>query len=423
MMISDQREERHMRAEWRAGNCVYLDYNATAPLRPAALEAMLPHLHGVGNASSVHAYGRSASDAVRTARQRIAHLIGCSPGEVVFTSGATEANNLALGAAASRRGTTVTTPVEHPSVLVASRAFADLSGGTVTMLIVNREGLTDPDELSAILSRRDVNIVSVMAANNETGVLSDLAGFAEVCRGEGVLLHTDATQMVGRLPINVTDLDVDLLSLSAHKFGGPQGVGALFIRRDADIPFRPAVFGGGQEGGWRAGTLNVAGIVGAGAAAAATGAAMTEEARRVKRLRDRFEAAVLDSVAGVEVNGHPTKRLPGVSNLMFPGLPADAMLSAMTSIAASDGSACSAGAQGPSHVLTAMGRTRDEADCSIRFSLGYATTEQEIEIAIAAVSSAARQIRIALRGESPNRSRLLANHRTTSTFVSSGGTP
>lgn len=390
-----------MRAGSCTGNDVYLDYNATAPLRPDAFDAMLPHLQGVGNASSAHAYGRSASEAVRTARQQIAYLIGCSPGEIIFTSGATEANNLALWSAASRRSTAVTTAVEHPSVLLSANAFADRSGGTVTMLTVDREGMTDPDELRTILAAREVSIVSVMAANNETGVLSDLAGFAEVCCAAGVLLHTDATQMVGRLPINLVDLDVDLLSLSAHKFGGPQGVGALFIRRDANVPFRPVVFGGGQEGGWRAGTLNVAGIVGAGAAAAAAAATMEAEARRVKRLRDRFEAAVLGSVPGVEVNGHPTKRLPGVSNLMFPGSPADAMLAAMPSIAASDGSACSAGAPGPSHVLTAMGRTYDEAESSIRFSLGYATTEQEIEQAIAAVSSAAQRVGDALRTESP----------------------
>lgn len=390
-----------MRAGSHVGNDIYLDYNATAPLRPEALDAMLPHLQGVGNASSTHAYGRSASEAVRTARQQMAHLIGCSPGEVVFTSGATEANNLALGSAESRRGATVTTAVEHPSVLVTAHAVAERSGGTVTLLTVDREGLTDPDELSAILRAREVSIVSVMAANNETGVLSDLIRFAEICCAAGVLLHTDATQIVGRLPINLADLGVDLLSLSAHKFGGPQGVGALFIRRDADVPLRPAVFGGGQEGGWRAGTLNVAGIVGAGAAAAVAAATMKAEARRVKRLRDRLEAAVLRSTPGVEVNGHQTKRLPGVSNLMFPGLPADAMLSAMPSIAASDGSACSAGAPGPSHVLTAMGRTRDEAECSIRFSIGYATTQQEIEHAIAAVSSAAQRVTVALRGETP----------------------
>jgi cysteine desulfurase len=238
--------------------------------------------------------------------------------------------------------------------------------------------------------------MSIMAANNETGVLNDLQEIAELTHAAGGLLHTDATQLVGRLPLDLSAIPVDLLSLSAHKFGGPQGVGALFIRRGLPIAQRPLVRGGGQERGWRPGTLNVAGIAGMGAAAAATQRQMEQERARVTQLRDRLEAGVLTVLPDTQVNGRSAPRLPGVSSITFPDAPADAVLAGMPEVAASDGSACSSGALTPSHVLLAMGRTAEQADCTIRFSIGYATTQAEIDFAIAQVASAVRRVKEAM---------------------------
>lgn len=375
-----------------AAHIVYLDYNATAPLRPEALEAMLPHLRGVGNASSPHVLGRYASAAVDAGRRGVAGLLGCSPGELIFTSGATEANNIALRAGLALGGGIVTTAVEHPTVLRTARILTTDAARSMHVLAVDRNGLLDHDELRCVLSVRQTSLVSVMAANNETGVLADLAEVAEICREFDVLLHADATQRVGRLPVDLAELDVDLLSLSAHKFGGPQGVGALFIRRGAPLPHRPLLHGGGQERGWRAGTLNVAGIVGAGAAASASARSLGTEVERVRVLRDRLESHLLGRIEGARLNGHPTLRLPSVTNLSFPGAAADAVLAAMPLVAASDGSACSSGALTPSHVLMAMGRSRAEAECSLRFSLGYATCGADIDQAITAIVDAVARV-------------------------------
>ncbi|XVV02476.1 cysteine desulfurase family protein [Actinosynnema sp. CA-248983] len=379
-----------------AAHVVYLDYNATAPLRPEALEAMLPHLRGVGNASSPHALGRQASTGVDAGRRAVAELLGCAPGELIFTSGATEANNLALRAGLGLGGGVVTTAVEHPAVLHAARVLTTQAARSLHVLDVDHNGLFDLEELRRVLSSGQTSLVSVMAANNETGVLTDLAAVTAICRDFGALLHTDATQLVGRLPIDLAELDVDLLSLSAHKFGGPQGVGVLFIRRSARLPHEPLLHGGGQERGWRAGTLNVAGIVGAGAAASAAARSLREEAERTRTLRDHLEAQLLSRIEGARLNGHPVYRLPGVTNLLFPGALADAVLAAMPLVAASDGSACSSGAPTPSHVLMAMGRSREEANCSLRFSLGYATSAADIDQAIDAVIDAVARVRSSL---------------------------
>jgi cysteine desulfurase len=232
-----------------------------------------------------------------------------------------------------------------------------------------------------------------MLANNETGVITDLTPMIEAAHEAGALVHTDATQYVGRLPLDLGALDVDLLSLSAHKFGGPQGVGALFIRRGTLLAQRPLVFGGGQERGWRAGTLNVPGIAGLGAAAEAVHRQLHEEAPRITKLRDLLEGELLTRIPGSYINGAATYRLPGVTSVTFPGAPADAVLASMPDVAASDGSACSAGAPSPSHVLLAMGLSREDADSTIRFSLGYATTEQEIGRAVDAIVRAVTHIR------------------------------
>lgn len=372
---------------------VYLDYNATAPMRPEALKATCDALHSVGNASSIHHHGRDAASKVDRARRQLADLLSCSPGELIFTSGATEANNLALYAAYAQHGLVVTSAVEHPAVLETCRALAGGASAALITMPVDRDGQIDPDEFRAIIRQHGAALVSIMLANNETGVVTDLTPVIEAAHAAGAIVHTDATQFVGRLPLDLSNLGVDLLSLSAHKFGGPQGVGALFIRRGAPLPQRPLVFGGGHERGWRAGTLNVPGIVGLGAAAEAAHRLLDDEAPRITKLRDLLENELLARIPGSHVNGSRAPRLPGVSSITIPGAPADALLASMPHVAASDGSACSAGAPSPSHVLLAMGLSRDAADSTVRFSLGHATTEQEILRAIDSTVRAASQVR------------------------------
>ncbi|PJJ04224.1 cysteine desulfurase [Streptomyces sp. 2333.5] len=371
---------------------IYLDYNATAPIRPEALAATLDALHSVGNASSVHHHGRNAAARVDKARRQVSELLSCAPGEIIFTSGATEANNLALRAASAQGGALVTTAVEHPAVLEAARSLSAESSAPLVTLPVSADGIVDLAALEASVQSGEVAVVSVMLANNETGTLADLASVVKIARTAGALVHSDATQYVGRLPVDLDDLDVDLLSLSAHKFGGPQGIGALFVRRGVSLPHRPLLVGGGHEKGWRAGTLNVAGIVGMGAAAEAAHKQLDNEAPRITKLRDLLEGELLAQLPGSHVNGARAPRLPGVTSITFLGAPADAVLASMPDIAASDGSACSAGAPSPSHVLLAMGLSREAADSTIRFSMGYATTEQEIRRAIDATVRAVTHV-------------------------------
>ncbi|MFI6645199.1 cysteine desulfurase family protein [Streptomyces sp. NPDC050504] len=379
-----------------SGSCdaqaVYLDYNATAPMRPEVLQATYEALQAVGNASSVHTHGRDAASRVDRARQQVADLLNCSRGELIFTSGATEANNLALQAAYETRGLMITSAVEHPAVLETARALAADTPDSLVILPVDGQGHIHHQAFRTAIERRGVGLVSIMLANNETGVITNLDPIVEAAHAAGALVHTDATQYVGRLPLDLGDLGVDLLSLSAHKFGGPQGVGALYIRRGTPLPQRPLVFGGGHERGWRAGTLNVPGIVGLGAAAEAAHRELDVEALRISKLRDLLEGEILARLPGSYVNGARSMRLPGVASVTFPGSPADALLASMPDVAASDGSACSAGAPTPSHVLLALGLSREDADSTIRFSLGYATAEQEIRRAVDATVRAVTHV-------------------------------
>lgn len=375
---------------------VYLDYNATAPMRPEAREAVVAAMSTVGNASSAHAPGHTAASRVNMARRQVADLLNCSPGEIVFTSGATEANNLALRAGYKAGAGIITSMAEHPAVLETARELTAEEPTALTLLPVDEDGLVDLADLRKALASSEISIVSLMAANNETGVLTELTPVVEAAHAAGALVHTDATQMVGRLPVDLAAWDVDLLSLSAHKFGGPQGVGALFIRRGVELPFRPLIFGGGQERGWRAGTLNVPGISGAGAASAAAIHRLDTEWMHTKTLRDKLEAALTQQINGCRINGALQQRLPGVTSVTFRGAPADAVLAAMPEIAASDGSACASGAPTPSHVLLAMGRSREDADSTVRFSLGHATTSHDIDAAIASTVRAVTQVRQAL---------------------------
>ncbi|MCC9707080.1 cysteine desulfurase [Streptomyces sp. MNU76] len=374
----------------------YLDYNATAPIRPEAEQAVLAAIRTVGNASSTHRSGRDAAQRVDTARRQVAELLNCTPGEIVFTSGATEANNLALRAAFSAGGALVTSTVEHPAVLETAKNLTGETHDTLRLVPVNEDGLVDLDALHDALTGGGVAVVSLMAANNETGVLTALAPITEAAHAAGALVHTDATQMAGRLPIDLAETDVDLLSLSAHKFGGPQGVGALFVRRGVPLPYRPLIFGGGQERGWRAGTLNVAGIAGAGAAAEAALHGMADEGVRVARLRDSLESALVEQISDCRINGALGLRLPGVTSVTFREAPADAVLAAMPDVAASEGSACASGAPSPSHVLLGMGRSRDEADSTVRFSLGYASTHRDVIQAVSSTVRAVRRVRAAM---------------------------
>ncbi|MFI2618509.1 cysteine desulfurase family protein [Streptomyces sp. NPDC018584] len=382
-----------MAGDLKDADVVYLDYNATAPLRPEALEATLSALRSVGNASSMHHPGRDAATRVDAARRNLADLLNCAPGEIIFTSGATEANNLALRAGYARGGLLVTTTAEHLAVIETARTVTSEQPGSLLILPVDRDGTVDLEPLGAALHNHPVALVSLMLANNETGVLTDLAPVCKAAHEVGALVHTDATQFVGRLPLDLGELDVDLLSLSAHKFGGPQGVGALFVRRGTPLPHRPLLVGGGHERGWRAGTLNVAGITGLGAAAQAARQHLADEVARVTALRDALEAALTAEIGDCQINGARVPRLPGVTSITLPGLPADAVLAAMPQVAASDGSACSSGAPSPSHVLLAMGHSRDDADSTVRFSLGHATTERDIERAAAAAIDAVRHVR------------------------------
>lgn len=372
---------------------VYLDYNATAPLRPEALNAMLPVLQSVGNAASQHVLGQHSAELVADARLEVADLLGCSPGELVFTSGATEANNMALRGLMQGRTHLITTAVEHPAIIGTARALCKELDARLTVLSVTHDGQLEMREVQRALSEGSPALVSVMAANNETGLLFDLVQIVDEAHRADALVHTDATQLVGRLPVDLAELDVDAMSLSAHKFGGPQGVGALFVRRARGLAPSPLLHGGGQEHGWRSGTLNVAGIVGAGAAAAAAAAQLEAEARRISVLRDELERVILDQVPDARVNGCTEPRLPGVSSITFPGAPADAVMSRMPAIAVSDGSACASGSPVPSHVLLAMGRTDDEAESTIRYSLGYATTEEDIQAAVGETAVAVRVVR------------------------------
>jgi cysteine desulfurase len=392
---------RYRRRHWptrcsggdRVKPVAYLDYNATAPLRPEALKEMLPVLESVGNAASPHVPGRRAAASIAAARRQLADLLGCSAGEIFFTSGATEANNTALRACLTPASRLITSAVEHPAVLETARALAKERDIELLVLPVDSDGMLSGDSLECALRTDRPAVVSIMAANNETGVLSDLIMIADMTREAGAIFHTDATQLVGKLPIDLSGTRIDLLSLSAHKFGGPQGVGALFIRRGLGLPHRPLLHGGGQEGGWRAGTLNVAGIVGAGAAAAAAGANMAEETRRVRELRDLLEGSLLHTIPAVRVNGARDQRLPHVLSITFRGAPAEAVLAAMPGVAASDGSACSSGAPAPSHVLLAMGRSREDAESTVRFSLGYATSRNEIVYTTDVVKTAVARVR------------------------------
>jgi cysteine desulfurase len=377
---------------------VYLDYHATTPVDPRVLEDMLPFFtERFGNPhSQQHAWGWQARDAADRARGQIAALLNASPNEITFTSGATESNNLALkgavGTLRTRGNHVVTVATEHKSVLEVCRQFGE-QGFEVTVLGVSPDGLVDLDELRRVMTPATV-LVSVMAANNEIGTLQPMAEIGAIVHGHGALLHTDAAQAAGKIPIDVRAMNIDLLSMTAHKFYGPKGCGALFVRRAKPrIALAAQAVGGGQEGGLRSGTLNVPGIVGLGRAAEICRLEMAEEGQRLGGLRDRLLEGLRGRLQDVRVNGSLTHRLPHNLHVSFDGVEGEALLMALGDLAVSTGSACSSGSQAPSHVLDAIGATSTHAGASIRFGLGRTTTAEEIDFAIDRVSTVVSALR------------------------------
>jgi cysteine desulfurase len=376
---------------------VYLDCHATTPVDPRVLERMTPFFtQAFGNpASRNHRFGWDARDAVEQARRELADAIGAGAKDIVFTSGATEANNLAIkglaqAAAAGARDHVVTVATEHKSVLESCRAL-ERRGWRLTVLPVKADGLVDLDRFAAAVTDRTA-LVSVMAANNEIGVLQPLRAMADIAHARGAAIHTDAVQAVGKVAFDVEQLDVDLASITAHKMYGPKGAGALYVRRRPPrARLAPLFDGGEQERGLRPGTLNVTGIVGLGAAASLARAEREAEAARLSKLRDRLRAGLEAVVPGVRVNGDGAPRLPGNLNVSFGGVAGEALLVALDDVAVSSGAACTK--TEPSHVLTALGLDTDLALASLRFGLGRWTTDGDVEYAAAKVADVVNRLR------------------------------
>jgi cysteine desulfurase len=375
---------------------IYLDYQATTPVDPRVLEAMLPYFGDrFGNAASVqHEAGRAAGAAVDVAREQVAAAIGADRREIVFCSGATEADSLALKGLAKRseRDRVVVLATEHPAVLEPTRSLRR-DDYDVVELEVDAMGQPSLAALRDAVDERTL-LVSVAAANNEIGTLPPLAEIARIAHQKGAYFHTDAAQAVGKIDLDVGRDGIDLLSLSGHKLYGPKGVGALFVRRELQSLVAPQIEGGGHERGLRSGTLNVPAIVGLGAAAELATAEREEAAERLRRLADRFLQGLRERVDGVELNG-PTERLPGNLNLRIPGVDAEALIANCPQLAISAGSACSAATPTPSHVLTAIGLDQEAAEQSVRVGIGRPTTEAEVDRAVELLAVAADRIRAA----------------------------
>ena len=361
---------------------IYMDYNATTPVDPGVSEAMLPYLREkFHNPSSIYSGAKEVKKAIEEAREKVARLIGTKPKEVIFTGGGSEADNHAIkGVAFALRGKgnhIITSAIEHHAVLHTCQ-FLEKMGFEVTYLPVNRYGIVEPEVLKEAI-REETILVSIMMANNEIGTMEPIKELAEVAHERGVLFHTDAVQAVGKIPVNVKELGVDMLSLSAHKFYGPKGVGGLYVRWGVKIP--SLIHGGGQERGRRAGTENVAGIVGAGRAAEIAMEEMDEEERKIRPLRDKLEKELVGRIPQVIVNGHPEKRLYNTLNICVKGIEGEGMLALldMNGISASSGSACTSGSLEPSHVLLAIGLPHEIAHGSLRFSLGKYNTEEDVD--------------------------------------------
>jgi cysteine desulfurase len=377
---------------------VYLDNHATTPLDPRVLAAMMPYLTGkFGNAASrSHQFGWEAEQAVEESRKQVARLIGASPREIVFTSGATESDNLAIKgtaeAYAGKGDRVIICAIEHKAVLDACRRL-EQRGVRVTRLPVDCDGLVDPGAVEAAIGERTM-LVSIMYANNEVGTIQPVAEIGRICRERGVPFHSDAAQAVGKVPVNVDSDHIDLLSISAHKMYGPKGVGALYVRRrEARVQLTAQMDGGGHERGMRSGTLNVPGIVGLGEACAICAREMDEESARLRRLRDRLRARLEAELDEVPVNGSMQHRLPHNLNMSFAYVESESLMMGMRGVAVSSGSACTSATMEPSYVLKAMGVADDRSLSSIRFGLGRFNTEEEVDYAAACAIEAVKNLR------------------------------
>ena len=382
---------------------VYMDHHATTPVDPRVLESMLPYFSQIfGNAASIdHEYGAEATRAVEVARQQIARLINARPDEIIFTSGATEADNLAiLGVAeqyASRGKHVITCVTEHKAVLDTCH-YLERRGWQVTYLPVDQYGLVDPDDVRQAITPQTV-LISIMMANNEIGTLASVTEIGQIAREHGVFFHTDAAQAVGHVPVDVEAVNIDLLSVSAHKIYGPKGIGALYVRK-----LRPRVrvaeqmHGGGHERGMRSGTLNVPGIVGLGKALEIAGQEMEAEGQRLRGLRDRLWTGLQAKLDNVQLNGHPIQRLPHNLSIAIPGVESRSLLVQLKhDVALSTGSACTTAKVEPSHVILALGYGEDRTYCSVRFGLGRGNTKLDVDYAIERLSEAVQQLnRLAL---------------------------
>ncbi|KAJ7540871.1 hypothetical protein O6H91_10G034800 [Diphasiastrum complanatum] len=369
-----------------AGRPLYLDMQATSPVDPRVLDAMLPYyMHQFGNPHSrTHLYGWESDRAVEKAREQIAELIGADPKEIIFTSGATESNNISLKGVMhfykEKKRHAITTQTEHKCVLDSCRHLQQ-EGFEVTYLPVKKDGLVDLDQLKAAI-RPDTGIVSVMTVNNEIGVIQPIAEIGEICRKHRVFLHTDAAQAVGKIPINVDEMKVDLMSLSGHKIYGPKGIGALYMRRRPRVRVEPQMSGGGQERGIRSGTVPAPLAVGMGAACEIALSEMSNDEKYIKSLQERLYKGIMSQLDGVEVNGSVEHRYAGNLNLSFAYVEGESLLMGLKEVAVSSGSACTSASLEPSYVLRALGVEEDMAHTSIRFGIGRFTTEAEIDKAI-----------------------------------------
>jgi len=372
---------------------VYLDSNATTPLLPEVFEAMRPYyLEEFGNASSIHHYGQHARAAVERARESVARLLGCRAAEIVFTSGGTEADNLAIFGLVRARDHVISSQIEHHAVLNASKRL-EQRGFEVTYLPVDQQGLVDPHELRRAL-RPNTKLISIMLANNETGVLQPVEEIGRIAAEADVYFHTDAVQAAGKISIDVKKIGCDLLSISGHKFHGPQGTGAMYIRRGTLI--EPLFFGGNHERQRRAGTENLPGIIGLGCAAEiATRGFSDNSVDRIEALRDRLESRLLDQIDAAGVNSGQAPRVPNTSNIYFDHIEGEAMVIALDlkGLAVSTGAACSSGAIEPSHVLTAMGLPPERARASIRFSFGKHNTDEDVDFALSLIPATIARLR------------------------------
>lgn len=377
---------------------IYMDYHATTPVDPRVLRVMLPYFsEKFGNpASRNHRFGWEAEEAVERARKQVAELIGAQPKEIVFTSGATESDNLALKGVAEayrhRGDHIITVATEHKAVLDSARRL-EAQGFRVTYLPVRPDGLIDLDQLRAAITDRTI-LISVMYANNEIGVVQPIREIGRIAKEKGVLFHTDAVQAAGKIPIDVEADGIDLASLSAHKMYGPKGIGALYVRRrNPRVELVPLIDGGGHERGLRSGTLNVPAIVGFGEACAICRREMPEESQRLRQLRDRLLNQILAELDEVYINGSMEHRLPNNLNLSFRYVDAEALLTALPDVALSSGAACSSANLEPSHVLRALGRGDDLVHSSIRFGLGRFTTQEEVDYVAGRIVEAVKKLR------------------------------